>query len=348
MFIYWALFAVIAAGALLNQHEDRERGRWLLLICASLPTVLLIGLRWKVGPDWDAYLDIFGITKFWSLQHIAGRGDWGFGLVLWTLHRLNAPFWTLNLIAGAIFVAGLTAFCRRQPNPWLAYLVAFPYLVVVVSLSGLRQSAALGFLFFALNAFERGQLIRFSVLLLLGASFHVSAIVMLPICLLSYTRNNLQRALLLIIAALLASHFLADTFVVYARRYGSTAIQSSGVLYRMAMNAFAAVLFLGFKDRFAMEDHERRLWRNFSLLTFGLAAILLFVPSSTAVDRLLLYLFPLQLVILSRVPLVLGRERQAAGQLTWAIIVYSAAIQAVFLLFGVAAAGYVPYRTIFS
>lgn len=348
MFVYWALFAVIAVGALLNQHQDTDRRRWLLVICASLPTFLMIGLRWKVGPDWDAYLDIFGATRFWSLQHIANRGDWGFGLVLWMLHRANAPFWVLNLIAGSIFVAGLTAFCRRQPNPWLAYLVAFPYLVVVVGLSGLRQSAALGFLFFALNAFERGQLIRFSILLILGASFHASAIVMLPICLLSYTRNNLQRAVLLIIAALFASHFLADSFAVYARRYGSNAIQSSGVLYRVAMNGLAAVLFLGFRNRFDFSDHERRLWRNFSLLTFGLAAILLFVPSSTAVDRLLLYLFPLQLVVLSRVPLALGRERQAAGQLTWGIIVYSAAIQAVFLLFGVAAAGYVPYRSIFS
>jgi hypothetical protein len=348
VFIYWALFAVIAAGALLNQHEERERARWLLLICASLPTVLMIGLRWKVGPDWDAYLDIFGVTRFWSMQHIAGRGDWGFGLLLWLLHRAEAPFWILNLIIGVIFVGGLTAFCRRQPNPWLAYLVAFPYLVVVVGLSGLRQSAALGFLFFALNEFERGRLIRFTLLLVIGASFHASAVVMLPICLLSYTRNNLQRAVLLLVAALLASHFLADTFAIYARRYGSTAIQSSGVLYRVAMNGLAAVLFLGFRNRFTMEEHERRLWRNFSLLTFGLAAILLFVPSSTAVDRLLLYLFPLQLVVLSRVPLVLGRERQAAGQLSWAIIVYSAAIQAVFLLFGVAAAGYVPYRTIFS
>jgi hypothetical protein len=97
-----------------------------------------------------------------------------------------------------------------------------------------------------------------------------------------------------------------------------------------------------------MAEHETRLWRNFSLLTFAMALILLFAPSSTAIDRLLLYLFPLQLVVLSRVPSVLGRERQAAGQLTWGIIVYSAAVQAVFLLFGVAAAGYIPYRTIFS
>lgn len=348
MLVYWLLFAVIAAGALLNQHENRDRLRWMFVLCASVPTVLMIGLRWKVGPDWDAYLDIFNTTRFWSIEHIAGRGDWGFALLQWVLHRAEAPFWVLNFICGAIFVAGLTAFCRRQPNPWLAYLVAFPYLVVVVALSGLRQSAALGFLFFALNAFDRGQLVRFTILLVLGASLHASAIVMLPICLLSYTRNNLQRTVLLIIAALFASHFLADTFAVYARRYGSTAIQSSGVLYRVAMNALAAVIFLGFRKRFEMAEHETRLWRNFSLLTFAMALILLFAPSSTAIDRLLLYLFPLQLVVLSRVPSVLGRERQAAGQLTWGIIVYSAAVQAVFLLFGVAAAGYIPYRTIFS
>ena len=348
MFIYWALFAVVAAGALLNQDENVERRRWLFVICASIPTALMIGLRWEVGPDWAAYLDIFNATRLWSIEQIAGRGDWGFAALLWLLHRLHWPFWILNLICGTIFVTGLTAFCRRQPNPWLAYLVALPYLVIVVGLSGVRQSAALGFLFFALTAFERGQLVRFTLLLIAGASFHGSAMVMLPICLLSYTRNNLQRVVLLAIAALFAMYFLRDTFAVYAHRYGTTKIQSSGVLYRVAMNGIAAAIFLGFRKRFVMSDHESRLWRNFSLLTFGLALLLLVVPSTTAVDRLLLYLFPLQLVVLSRVPRILSGEQQGAGQLTWAISLYAAAIQAVFLLFGVAAAGYVPYRTILS
>lgn len=348
MFVYWALFAIVSAGALLNQDENINRHRWLFVICASVPTALMIGLRWEVGPDWAAYLDIYTATRFWSVEQIASRGDWGFAVLQWILHRLRSPFWVLNFICGTIFVAGLTAFCRRQPNPWLAYLVALPYLVIVVGLSGVRQSAALGFLFFALTSFERGKLIKFTLLLIAGASFHGSAMVMLPICLLSYTRNNLQRVLLLAVAGLFAMHFLGDTFAIYARRYGTTKIQSSGVLYRVAMNGIAAFIFLAFRKRFVMSDHEGRLWRNFSLLTFGLAFLLLVVPSTTSVDRLLLYLFPLQLVVLSRVPRILSGEQQGVGQLTWAIGLYAAAIQAVFLLFGVAAAGYVPYRTIFS
>jgi hypothetical protein len=247
-----------------------------------------------------------------------------------------------------MFVAGLTAFCRRQPNPWLAYLVAFPYLVVVVAMSGDRQSVALGFLFFALNAFERERLLRFVVLVMMGALFHGSVLLVLPICMLSYTRNNLQRVLLLTGAGVLGYYFFQTVFSVYVERYSSEKIQSTGVVYRLGMNALAATIFLIFQRRFEFGEHLLKLWRNMSLATLALIPLLLVFPSSTAVDRFLLYLFPLQFVVLSRVPKVLTASNQAAGQLTFLVIGYAALVQVTFLVFGTFASYYVPYRSIFS
>jgi hypothetical protein len=348
VFVYWGIFLILAAGAMLNQGRGEGRLRFLFLLVAGVPIALMIGLRWKIGPDWRSYLEEFNYTKLYSLDQAITHAEPGYFTLNWAVHQFDGPFWVLNCICGIVFVAGLTAFCRRQSNPWLACLVAFPYLVIVMAMSGNRQSLALGFLFFALNAFERRQLNRFLLFMVIAALFHGSIMLMVPICLLSYTRNGLQRALLLLAAALLAYYFFYDVFSIYVRRYSSDKIQSTGVAYRLAMNGLSAVLFLLFQRRFGFDDHERSLWRNISIVTLALGALVALVPSSTAVDRFLLYLFPLQFVVLSRAPTALSYGRQFAGQLTMLVILYAAVVQVIFLQFGTFASYYLPYRSIFS
>ena len=348
MLIYWAFFLVIAAGALLDRAEASQRRSLPFLLLAVAPTTLLIGLRWQIGPDWANYLDQFNYSRLFSFAQGASHGDPGYFVLNWLMHRFDAPFWVLNFICGTIFVAGLTAFCRRQPNPWLAFLVAFPYLVLVVAMSGNRQSVALGFMFFAFNAFEERRLNRFAVMTAVAALFHSSVFLMVPLCLLSYTRSGLQRIILLLIAVALAYYFFQESFGTYARRYSMEKIQSTGVVYRLAMNGLAAVLFLFFQRRFGLDEHQTRLWRNISGATLALILLVLVVPSSTAVDRFLLYLFPLQFLVLSRLPKLLSGERGGEGQLTLAVIGYAASVQAIFLLFGTYASSYIPYQSIFQ
>jgi len=348
LFVYWTIFCVLAVGAFLNRDGASRGGRPAFFVLISLPTALMIGLRWKIGPDWPGYMNIFSYTKLFSFDQAIGQSDPGFITLNWLLHQLGAPFWTVNMVCGVIFVAGLTAFSIRQPNPWLAFLVAFPYLVIVVAMSGDRQSVALGIMMFALNAFERRRLTWFVILILLAATFHGSIVLVLPICLLSYTRNGLQRTLLLLIAGLLAYYFFQEAFSTYARRYTSEVIQSSGVAYRLAMNSLAALLYLIIGPRFGLPPHEAKLWRNISLATLGLVILLAVFPSSTAIDRFLLYLFPLQFLVLSRLPQAVTADRQHTGQLTFAIVAYAALVQFIFLTFGTFSQYYIPYRSLFD
>jgi hypothetical protein len=346
VFIYWGLFLTIALGALLNREEHSNRSRWLFILLAAIPTILMIGLRWKVGPDWAAYQEIFGLTKFYSFWDSISHEDPGFYLLQWVLHQVSFPFWVENLICGTVLVAGLISFCRRQPNPWLAFLVAFPYMVIVIGMSGNRQSLALGFLFFALNAFEDERLVRFAVLTFVAALFHGSALLMLPLCLLAHSENELQRVALLLLTAVIGYYVFREAYSLYSTRYSMEKLQSFGVAYRLAMNDLAAVIFLLFERRFEISDRQKRLWRVLSIASLAIAGLLLIIPSSTAVDRFILYLFPLQFVVMSHLPKVLTADRKAAGQLTLAVIAYAAAIQGVFLFFGVFADRYLPYRSL--
>ena len=73
--------------------------------------------------------------------------------------------------------------------------------------------------------------------------------------------------------------------------------------------------------------------------------LLFALPSSTAVDRLALYIIPLQLVVLSRVPDAFpSRDGGRNVQLLVTIILYSAAIQFVWLTFANHAEFWLPYQ----
>jgi apolipoprotein N-acyltransferase len=65
-------------------------------------------------------------------------------------------------------------------------------------------------------------------------------------------------------------------------------------------------------------------------------------PSSTADDRVALYLIPLQLFVLSRLPDVMMRDQALAS--VFLVVLCSALIQFVWLNFAVHAEYWVPYR----
>lgn len=346
MLVYWGIFLILATGAILNQDTGAIRPRFLFFVFAGIPSALMIGLRWKIGPDWGSYADIYHYIALSNLWTALTHEDPGFYTLNWLLQQSHAPFWYVNFACGIIFTAGLAAFCARQPNPWLAFLVAFPYLVIVVGMSGIRQSAAIGFLFFGLNQYERGHLGRAVVLILFGAMFHASAMLMAPLCALSYSRNRLLMGAVFVALLFLMWLLFVESFGVYAVRYSSEKIQSTGIWYRLAMNSLPAVIYLYFMRRFELDENSRLLWRNLSIASLVLVPLALILPSNTAVDRFVLYLFPLQSFVLGRIQLGFGANRQTSGQLLLLVIAYAATVQIVFLQFGTYSSFYVPYRSI--
>ena len=68
------------------------------------------------------------------------------------------------------------------------------------------------------------------------------------------------------------------------------------------------------------------------------------LPSSTAVDRVGLYMLPLQLVVFSHLPDVLGKQN--GGKPIWVALVlaYYCAVQFVWLNFASHAKYWLPYR----
>ena len=346
MFPYWLLFGMFAAGAV----EYRRRGAIgeqsaPLLIVAGLVVALMIGLRYQVGGDWQTYEEIYFHLSFLSFDEALVTGDPGYAALNWIADKLGFGMWFVNLVCGGIFSWGLIRFAKRLPNPWLAVLVAVPYLIIVVVMGYSRQGVAIGFILAGLSMLDRSSILRFAIYIIAAATFHKSAVIILPLVALAATYNRIVIAGMLFVLALMLYYFFVQaSFDLLVTNYVDSGYASEGAAIRVAMNIVPALIFIALKRRFGMQPQQTKLWLNFSYAALASLAFLFILEGSTAVDRLALYLTPLQLVILSALPQVLGSKQQPSGLVLIIIILYSASIQFVWLNYAAHAEFWLPYR----
>jgi len=346
MWPYLLLFSISAWGALTTrprrwtQHDD-----WIPLAAVGLILTLMIGFRYQVGADWVSYLNRLYFYGRADLRDIWTFSDPGYSLVNWLAYRWGLGVWVPNLVCGAIFSGGLVIFCRRQPQPMLAMLVAIPYLGIVVAMGYSRQGAAIGFVMMALIALRDQRIIRFIVMITLATTFHSTAALMVPVGLASFRRYRLIAWTAGIPAGfLLYTIFLQEKVDTLIYIYIDAQMESQGALIRVFMNALPALLFLVYRPRFHLPDEEERLWTIIALISLGLVLLLFVLPSSTAVDRIGLYFVPLQIFVLARLPLALARSASQYTMLVLAILGYLAAVLLVWMIFSSYASLWVPYR----
>ena len=362
MLAYWLLFGLFAVGALWFAESKSTRplgpspyettagprsssiSMRLLTIAAVVP-VLMIGLRYDVGTDYGAYVDMFEEIKRGGLAEAVLRIDPAYGLLNWFAAGV-ADFWLVNMVCGILFVFGLVRFAKMQPNPWLAITVAVPYLVIAVAMGYSRQAVAIALSMVGLVALTRGSFARFVYWVLAGALFHRTAVILIPIVAVAYSRNRFQAFLIAIVGSLVGYYLLTQGQGLehFQRSYVSRTRESSGAAIRLAMNLTPGLIYLAWSRRFTSEEAERRTWRVFAIVAVLSFFFYFLITSSTALDRMALYVIPLQLFVLSRVPSALSPTGRSSNLLVMGVILYSAAVQFVWLNYSANAANWIPYK----
>lgn len=347
MLTYWFMFLIPAWACIAARGKPRPVGKSLEMswLMAGVLLALLIGLRHQVGGDWGNYeanyLNMLGAP----LSEVLEKGDPGYYLLNWLSAQVSGDVYLVNLMCGILFSVGLVAFCRQQTRPWLALAVAVPYMVIVVGMGYSRQGVALGLAMLGMAGLARKSNLQFVLCVALAATFHKSAVVLVPLAVLATPRGRLWTGLWVgITAAVLYYLLLADSVDSLVTNYIDAQYQSEGAAVRIAMNALPAVLLLVLRKRFVWQPAERNLWIIMALMALASVAWLLVSASSTAVDRMALYLIPLQLFVFSRLPDLMGRGR---GLRNWvlAVVAYYAVVLFVWLNFAIHSRGWLPYNS---
>lgn len=349
MFPYWLLFIMWAAGALQFSRRGSLRESRLFFWFAIFLTTLMIGLRYLVGGDWGSYVVMYQDILFQPFAQAMRRTDSGYAFLNWLSTRGDLGMGFVNLACATIFMAGLGRLASRQPNPWLAMLVAVPYFIIVVAMGYTRQAAAIGFICWAVADIQSDRLLRLVVLVGVAALFHKTAILFLPILLApAATRNPILAGIGAVSFALLFNIFLGDASDKLVANYANSNYSSQGATIRVGMNVLAASTFIVLRRRLGLDDFARSFWTICAMLAFVSVVALQTLSASSGVDRLALFLIPLQVVTLSRLPYALSQTARPVPSALLAVLIYSFSVQFVWLNFADNASSWVPYRTMLS
>lgn len=341
MIVYWLLFFVPFLGVV-SPARLRSSSQFFLMSAVGLLFAVFIGFRHEVGGDWFNYLVHLHGAADLSFVGALDQGDPGYYLLNWISFHLGLGIYGINFVCALIVMAGAVRFARQQPLPWLALLVAVPYLLVVVSMGYTRQSVALGFVLWALVSLERHQTRSFIFWVVVGAAFHKSAVLMLPLAALASETRRLWSFFWVGVISSIAAYFLVlDSTDALWQNYVETDHESQGALVRVLMNAVPAVLFIALRNRLTFQSRESHLWTWMAIL--AIACIPLVMISSTATDRVALYFIPLQLYVFSRLHLI-SYDGFVGACIVLAIVLYYAAVQAVWLIYASHADAWLPYQ----
>lgn len=341
------LYGIWTAGAVQYSRAGFHRNNRLLFGLAAAVTALVIGLRYQVGGDWFTYEGMYQTIYFQPFEDSLSLTDPGYAALNWVFSRLEVGIWAVNLVCGTIFMAGIGRLASRQPAPWLAIVVAVPYLVIVVAMGYTRQAAAIGVICFALADANERSIPRLVMFVAVATLFHKTAILMLPVMIAPIaTRRPLIGLVGCVLFVVLFLVFLRSNTDQMVTNYVQSNYDSQGAAIRVAMNVLAAAIMLLLRNRMEMTSYQRSFWTYNALLALVSVPALALASASSGVDRISLFLIPLQLVALSRLPEAWGRTAATRTALTFGVIGYGFAIQFVWLNYASNAMSWLPYDNV--
>jgi len=366
MTIYFLFFFAVVILTISNMRPNLDvlNRNYSLLLSPSaflffICLVIFIGLRQEVGGDWGNYIyalqkaslmNVEQLIKFEGeplfavIKAYAVSFDCEYEAISCGLNRGGIQF--LNTICAIFFSYGLMVFCKYQPRPWLAMCVAVPYLIIVVAMGYTRQAGAIGFVMLAFTAISHGKLFQYCIWILFAAAVHKTSLIMLPLVLFSIQKNKTLILILIVILSYLAYYFFfANALLIYFQNYIEAEYDAAGAFIRLTMNAIPAIIFLYWRNSFTLNNNVKNYWTGISILALMLFFLYFVSPSSVALDRIGLYLIPLQLFVMSRIPDIFGVNGERNPLMHYLIIIYCFFILTTWIFFSSHSRNWIPYES---
>jgi len=341
MLIYFIILLIAMAPTLLNVSRPKPTMPGFAAFFFVL--LVFVGLRFHVGPDWDAYEGIYGMYSDYAAAELHEFSEPGFFLLNKACGSLGFGFQGVIFFCALMFLYGCFAFARTTFDPWMAIASVLPYLVYIIAASGIRQAAAIGIGFLIVARGTSMATVRRLLLVAVAMSFHNSAVILLLLVLLPLKVSALVRAVLIGGTAVVVAYNVGETEAVgkYSKVYLESNVVSDGAFFHVLLIAFPAAVYLYNRKKMLVSVTEDPNVRAASYMAIG--AIPLLAVSSTGFDRLSLYLSFVQMWVY---PALVQAKIGSRGMLITMISGITLATFFVYFRFGSHAFAYVPYRSI--
>lgn len=351
MFIYWLLFAFPAMMALAYPvTAERYRpspAQSLALISFLLLYIGMGALRFETGGDWLTYDETFEDIRTDTFSYALTSTDPLFGLINYISAQFGTGVYLVNAICAWVLGYGVIKVALRFREPWLAVMMAVPYLLIVVGFGYVRQGAAIGMVLVAIASFDQSRPLRTAFYLAIALGFHSTAAMTFPIFAWALARRYKVFAVLFgALGAFAYVNVLAPKLGHFEAGYVDAEYDSGGAAARILMSLVPSVLLLLRWRHFAGSTRIRSVWVIVAVANVVLMGALLLSPSSTAVDRIALFFAVVQLAVFGEFRDLVPVSNRMALLVRLMLIAIAAAVQVVWLVFGTHAIYWVPYKSI--
>jgi hypothetical protein len=224
--------------------------------------------------------------------------------------------------------------------------VATPQFVIAVGMGYTRQAVAAGFMLIGIAGLARGRsFIWFVGWTLVATAFHTSAIVFIPIMAVFQFRATIFWFILISIA-LLVGYYVIFPLIIhrYSIGYIQNIYEAKGAIFRILPNAIAGGILLLFRNNFNASLIQLKIWRSFAWISILIFIAFFEIQSSVILDRISLYILPLQVFVLSRVPTAFSSDAMARAVLVVIVILFSALVLYFWLTYANNARYWIPYQ----
>ncbi len=183
---------IILLGVILSGRSDTKgkKRKWYVFIIIFLLVLESCLRNVEVGPDTIAYESAFKrvINMSWGdvlssfrTAYIEGEGkDPGYTVFMKLAQVFTKDFNVFLFFCALPFFIPLGKILYRCSSSIMQLMFAFTLYVAlfhIVALSGIRQQIATGFCFMAFLQMDKGKNIKAIITLMLGATFHISALI---------------------------------------------------------------------------------------------------------------------------------------------------------------------------
>lgn len=176
-----------------NEPGKKKTKRQIFFACLSaFPLFFISAFRYGVGNDYYSYAEYFNQSL--RIHYM----EYGFDLLVQTIRGATANYLWLFIICSLIFFYFIyRAIYEQSNNPTLSIFVLFCAPYFFEFFSGMRQMLAVAIFLYSIKYIKQRKIIPYIILNLIGASFHSSSLVFLPVYFLYNKKITLKLGLFL-------------------------------------------------------------------------------------------------------------------------------------------------------
>ena len=317
MYLYLTLILFTSLYSFTN-FSKHKKNQIYFVYSSAIIFILLFGFRKNIGGDWINYEIYYNTinSHFNPFKFNLLENDYLFDLINWISFNFDLSYYFVNFLNFCIFIIFFSIFITKFKYPVTALLLAIPYVIIVAGTGYVRQASAFGFLLIAILYLIDKKILLFLTFIILGTLFHKTVflmVILLPIVLFDFKKNinfifDIKSIIAIIVLIIISVFFYyiflqhKFSFILYYYVGEGRFFSSSGGIFRFLPYLFSSILFLLYYKNINLKITEYKIYFFYSI--FIIICTPLVYKYSSAIDRILLYFYPIQLLILSQLHVI--------------------------------------------